>query len=392
MIVAPQRILVAGPSVDEKDALYVANAAMTMNGPSAYVWQARFERIVADYVGRDFAVATPNCTMALTLALAALGVGPGDEVIVPDVTWIGSVAPIVHLGATPVLVDILHDTWCIDVEAVRRAVGPRTKGIVGVDLYGGLCDWIILEGLARDLGLFLVEDAAEAIGSSLTDGRGHTFRAGRFGDASVFSFHGTKTVSTGEGGTVLTDDRALYDRLCVLRDHGRPPGDRRYEFTEFAYKARMNAVTAALGVAQMERVDELVAKKRQIFGWYADRLTGLGQMNIEPRATINSYWMSTIIPDGPTDKFAIMDAMSERNIDVRPFFSRLSDLPVFRDRPESTRFVSRGGEWPVTWSEPWRQGVNLPSGHSLTEADVDLVCAALREVIDPALSTKARFG
>jgi perosamine synthetase len=386
VITAPERILVAGPSVDERDARYVANAAMTMNGPSAYVWQACFERIVADCVGRDFAVATPNCTMALTLALAALGIGPGDEVIVPDVTWIGSVAPIVHLGATPILVDIRHDTWCIDVDAARRAISSRTKAIIGVDLYGGMCDWGDLNRLCffEHPNIALIEDAAEAIGS-----RDHQGAAGTFGVASVFSFHGTKTVSTGEGGMVLTDDRDLYNRLCILRDHGRPPGDKRYEFDEFGYKARISAVTAALGVAQMERVDELVAKKRQNFEWYKQRLGGLGQMNAEPAGTLNSYWMTTIVPDGPMDKFAIVDAMSERNIDVRPFFGRLSESRAFRGRPESCRHVSRDGHWPVTWSEPWKQGVNLPSGHNLTEADVDLVCRALREVLVLALPMTA---
>lgn len=378
MIVAPNRILCTGPSVEPIDAEYVADAARNMNGLGAYAWQGRFERAVAEYVGREFAIATPNCTTALHLTLAALGVGPGDEVIVPDVTWIGSVAPIVHLGATPVLVDIRRDTWCINTESVIAAIGPRTKAVVGVDLYGGVCDWAHLRSI---VGAWrhrpaLIEDAAEAIGSNYGQ-----HKAGSLGRASVFSFHGTKTVSTGEGGMVLTDDKPLYDRLCALRDHGRPPGDMRYEFTEFAYKARMNAVTAALGAAQMGRVDALVAKKRQIFGWYRDRIADLGQMNAEPSGTFNSYWMSTIVPETRYNKYAIMDAMGVRNIDVRPFFSRLSDLPVFRSRPESTRLVSKNGAWPVTWPEPWTHGINLPSGHNLTEADVDLVCRALREVV-----------
>jgi perosamine synthetase len=284
-------------------------------------------------------------------------------------------------------VDITHDTWCFDPAAVFRAIGPKTKAIIGVDLYGGMCDWSYLRRITRMEGVHLIEDAAEAMGSAVGKRK-----AGAHGYASVFSFHGTKTVSTGEGGMVLTDDRALYDRLCVLRDHGRPPGDRRYEFAEFGYKGRMNAVTAALGVAQMERVDDLVAKKRQIFGWYRERLEGLGQMNAEPRATLNSYWMTTLVPDTPMDKFAIMSAMDERGIDIRPAFSRLSTLPVFADRPESTRFVSKEGEWPVTWPTLWNNGINLPSGHQMTEADIDLVCAAMKEVLDPALSTKARFG
>ena len=374
------RILVAGPSITEREVELTAEAVRNACGPKCFEMVARFERAVADYCGRQYAVSTPNCTMALTLTLAALGIGPGDEVIVPDVTWIGSVAPIVHLGATPVLVDIRRDTWCIDVAAVERAIGPKTKAIIGVDLYGSMCDWGALElavfdacGYPNDVAL--IEDAAESIGSRYK-GR----PSGSFGLASVFSFHGTKTVSTGEGGMVLTDDPDLYARLSVLRDQGRPTGDRRYEFTEFGYKARMSPVAAATGVAQMERIDELVAHKRRIFGWYRERLKG--SMNVEPAGTLNSYWMTSFMPDIGPDKFTLMAAMDARNIDVRPFFSKLSSLPVFKDRPESRRFIGRGGDTgPVTWSEWWSHGVNLPSGAQVTEDIADQVCDALRTVL-----------
>ena len=368
------RILVAGPSITEREVELTAEAVRNSCGPKCFEMVARFEQAVADYCGRQYAVSTPNCTMALTLTLAALGIGPGDEVIVPDVTWIGSVAPIVHLGATPVLVDIRRDTWCVDTGAARRAIGPKTKAIIGVDLYGSTCDWLILDRLAWEHGISLIEDAAEAIGSTHRN-----YKAGAFGDASVFSFHGTKTVSTGEGGMVLTDDPDLYARLSVLRDQGRPIGDRRYEFTEFGYKARMSPVAAAMGVAQMERIDELVAHKRRIFGWYRERLKG--SMNVEPAGTLNSYWMPSFMPDIGPDKFALMAAMDARNIDVRPFFSRLSSLPVFKDRPESRRFNAGGDTGPITWPEWWTHGINLPSGAQITEGTVDRVCGALMESI-----------
>jgi perosamine synthetase len=330
----------------------------------------------AEYIGVPYAVAVPHATAALHLALAALGVGPGDEVIAPDVTWIASVAPIVYVGAEPVLVDILPDTWCIDPDAVEAAIGPRTKAIMGVDLYGSTCEWERLRGIADRHGLALIEDAAEALGSARY-GR----RAGAFGDVSAFSFHGSKTVVTGEGGMLVTGDKALFDRVQVLHDHGRNPGDRYFLNSEIAFKYRMSAVQAALGIAQMERIDALVAQKRRIFGWYRDRLAGLNgvTLNVEPPDTINSYWMVTVVldPSFGLDKFAVMAEFDKRNVDTRPFFSRLSGLRAFADRPASKRFVTPADRG-ATIAE---FGVNLPSGYNITEDLAEIVCGALREII-----------
>jgi perosamine synthetase len=376
MIVSPERIAVAGPSITAREGELAAEAAREAWFQNHYVYNARFERMLADYVGVAHAVSVPHCTAALHLALAALGVGAGDEVIVPDVTWIASVAPVVYVRAEPVLVDILPDTWCIDPSAVEAAIGPRTKAIIGVDLYGSTCDWARLQAIADRHGLALIEDAAEAIGS-LHHGR----RAGAFGRVSAFSFHGSKTIVTGEGGMLATDDQALFDRVLSLRDHGRPPGDRFFQNNEIAFKYRMSAVQAALGIAQMERIDALIAHKRAIFAWYRQRLGDLRgvTLNAEPEGTENSFWMVTAIPDKTfgLDKFALMAAFAERNIDTRPFFSPLSQLAAFDDRPQSKRFVSAqdNGVHPATY------GVNLPSGYHMDEAKVDLVCRALREIL-----------
>jgi perosamine synthetase len=377
MIVAPERIPVAGPWITEREPELAAEAARTAWYGNHYAFNARFERMLADYIGVAHAVSLPHATAALHLALAALGVGPGDEVIVPDVTWIASVAPVVYVGASPVLVDILPVTWCIDPDAVLAAIGPKTKAIIGVDLYGSTCDWARLEAIAGRHGLALIEDAAEALGSVH-----HGKRAGAFGHASAFSFHGSKTVATGEGGMLATNDQALYDRVLRLRDHGRAPGDRFFQNDEIAFKYRMNAVTAALGVAQMERIDELIAKKRAIFGWYAERLGGMNGvcMNVEPPGTENSYWMVSIAPDASfgMDKFALMQAFGERNIDTRPFFSQLSTLGAFADRPASKRFVSASDKG----AHVARYGINLPSGYNMDEAKADLISRALKEILE----------
>src|SRR6185312_5418931 len=334
------------------------------------------ERAVADYVEIAHAVSLPHCTAGLHLALAAAGVGPGDEVIVPDVTWIASVAPVTYVGAEPVLVDVLPDTWCIDPDAVEAAIGPKTRAIIGVDLYGSTCDWRRLEAIADRHGLLLIEDAAEALGSVH-----HGKRAGAYGRVSTFSFHGSKTVATGEGGMLATDDDAYFARVLSLRDHGRPPGDRFFQNTEFAFKYRMNAVTAALGIGQMERIDELITRKRAIFGWYKERLGELNgcAINVEPPETENSFWMVSVIPDASYgfDKFALMAEFDRRNIDTRPFFSQLSTLPALDGRPDAKRFLPADAKGAAAAT----RGINLPSGYNMDEGRVDLVCRALVEVL-----------
>ena len=372
-------IPVAGPSITEREGELAREAALTAWGPDHYAFNRLFERMFAEHLGVRHAASLPHATSGLHLALAAAGIGPGDEVIGPDVTWIASMAPVDYVGATPGFVDILPDTWCLDPAAVEAAVTPRTRAIIGVDLYGSMCDWTRLREIADRHGLLLVEDAAEALGSTF-EGR----RAGSLGDVAAFSFHGSKTITTGEGGMVVTDDDALFARIQQLRDHGRPPGDRFFQNAEVAFKYKMSAVQAALGIAQMERIDALIEQKRAIFRWYADRLAGIPglALNAEPQRVRNSYWMVTVVPDAShgLDKFALQAAMLERGIDTRPFFSRLSTLEAYRGRPASARFLPErpAGEHAA------RCGINLPSGYHVTEALADRVASALRAVLGVA--------
>jgi perosamine synthetase len=376
MIVAKTRIPIAGPSITDREVELAAEAARTAWYKDHYVFNERFERAVAEYVGVRYAISVPHCTAALHLALAATDIGPGDEVIVPDITWIASVAPVIYVGADPILVNVLNDTWCLDPKAVEAAITPRTRAIIGVDLYGSMCDWPALQRIADRHGLILIEDAAEALGSSL-NGK----RAGSFGSAAAFSFHGSKTVTTGEGGMLVTDDENIRKRVLFLRDHGRNPGDTNFLNSEIAFKYRMSAVQAALGCAQMERIDSLIAMKRQIFRWYRERLGDLQgvALNVEPPSTLNSYWMVTAIPapEFGLDKFAMIAEMDKRNIDTRPFFSQLSSLPAFDARPAAKRFLDSS----QTDASIARYGVNLPSGYHMTEDLVDIVCQAYREAL-----------
>lgn len=385
-----KRIPVAGPQITEEEVALVADAARNGWYENATTYITQFERMMAEYCGVKYAIAVSHATSAIHLALATLGVKDGDEVIAPDITWIASVAPIYQTGAEAVLVDIREDTWCIDVEAIARAITPRTKAILGVDLYGSMCDWPAIEALAKAHGLKVIEDAAEALGSSL-NGK----RAGAFGDISVLSFHGSKTVTTGEGGMLLTDDETLYRRALFLRDHGRTNVAGRYQMfynTEIAFKYKMSAMQAALGVGQMKRIDALVAHKRNTFEWYRKRLAGLNgvTINVEPDGVFNCFWMPTIVldPELGVSRQDIMEGLDARGVDTRPFFTPLSDMPAFSERESAQRFASANR----VGSRIAAHAVNLPSSALTTEEDVAYVCDCLLEIIHEAAPLQAAAG
>jgi perosamine synthetase len=374
------RIPIAGPWITQREIDYVSDAAAHAWYDGANVYTERFEQAFAAYLGVRHAVSLPSCTSAIHLALAAVGVGPGDEVIVPDVTWIASAAPVSYVGATPVFADIDPVNWCLSAEAFERCVTPRTKAVIPVDLYGSLPNWGAIRTVAGRHGITVIEDAAEALGSQW-----HGSRAGSLGDMGVFSFHGSKTLTTGEGGMLVTDRSDLKDRVLFLRDHGRPPGDRMFYNTEVAYKYKMSALQAALGLAQLERVDELVGRKREIFAWYRDDLNDIPglTLNPEPQGTMNSYWMTTIILDeryGLT-KARLMELLNDRGISSRPFFHPLSLLPAYA----GTLGVDEARRRNIVSYRITPHGLNLPSALSLTREDVAHVSRALRDILDASL-------
>jgi perosamine synthetase len=210
-----ERIPVAGPWITQKEIDYVTDAVTTCWYGDANKYHVRFEQTFAEYIGSRFAVALPSCTSAIHLSLAALGVGPGDEVIVPDVTWIASVAPISYVGATPVFADIDPDSWCLDAASFERCITTKTKAVIPVDLYGNMPDLASIKEIAKAHGIAVIEDSAEAFGSEIAGQK-----AGTFGDTGVFSFHGSKTMTTGEGGMLVTDRQDVFDRVLFLRDWG----------------------------------------------------------------------------------------------------------------------------------------------------------------------------
>ena len=377
------KILVSGPSITQKEIDYVTDAVTNAWHGNANVYHERFERAFADYLGVRHTVALPSCTSAIHLSLLALGVGPGDEVVVPDATWIASAAPVTYVGATPVFADIDERTWCLSAEAFEACITPRTKAVIVVDLYGNMPDMAAVLEVARRHNIPVVEDAAEAAGAEF-GGK----RAGSFGDTGVFSFHGSKTLTTGEGGLLATDSEDLYHRVLFLRDHGRRPGDKMFWNAEVAYKYKMSSMQAALGLAQLERIDELIAQKRQIFGWYRERLADVAGLALNPELpdAKNVYWMVTAVLDEELGigKDYLMRELGEADIDCRPFFHPLSSIPAYQHLEQARE--ARGRNRVSYRICPY--GVNLPSGLTLTEELVDYVARALREAVARGLEAR----
>lgn len=366
------RIHYTKPSITDLEVRYATDAAANGWGDQCYAYINRFEALFKQHLGVQYAIATSSCTGALHMGMAALGVGPGDEVIMADTNWIATAAPIVHLGAKPVFVDILPDSWCIDPEQAEAAVTPKTKAIIAVHLYGNLCDMDRLLAIGEKHGIPIIEDAAEAIGSVY-----HGQRAGSLGTFGAFSFHGTKTLTTGEGGMLVTNDADLYERVLTLSNHGRARGQTKQFWPDVVgFKYKLSNIQAAIGCAQMERIEELIRKKRAIFARYRDHLAGLPgvSMNPEPEGTVNGAWMPTVVfaPEMGISRELLQAAFAAENIDARVFFWPLSSLPMFDDVLKNK----------FAWSIPIR-AINLPSYHDLdilSQDRIKLVISGLLNV------------
>lgn len=364
------RIHYTKPSIGEREVAYATDAAQNGWGERCYEYIQRFESAFADHLGVKHAIATSSCTGALHMGLAALGVGPGDEVILADTNWIASVAPVMHLGATPVFVDILPDSWCLDPALTELAITPRTKAIIAVHLYGNLCDMTTLKALGAKHGIAVIEDAAEAIGSVW-----HGQRAGSMGRFGTFSFHGTKTMTTGEGGMFVTNDSALFEQVLTLSNHGRARNQTKQFWPDMlGYKYKMSNVQAAIGLGQVERIDELIHRKREILAYYKQRLESpLVRMNPEASDTINGAWMPTVVfaPGSGIDLEKLRGAFNDANIDARVFFHPLSTLPMFAGHPTGQRAADIA-----------QRAINLPSFHDMTTADQDRVIDVVMNHLD----------
>jgi perosamine synthetase len=364
-----QLILTAGPSISAREASYAWDAARNGWNRQWSGYLQRFEFAFAEYIGVKHAIATSSCTGALQLALLALGVGPGDEVVVPDVTWVATANAVLYTGATPVFADIEADSWCLDPDSFRAAITTKTKAVIPVHLYGHPARMDRIIEIARQHGLYVVEDAAPSIGAEY-----HGQRTGSFGDIAGFSFQGAKLVVTGEGGMLVTNNEELYRRAHKIWDQGRDP-TKAFWIDERGWKYKMSNIQAAIGLGQLERVDELIEAKRQIFSWYEEGLTDLDcvSMNREIEGARSIYWMSSILLEDncPIAREELRARLRQRNVDSRPVFPAISQYPIW-DRELSPQPVAkRVGE----------RAINLPSGVCLRREEVEYICRCIRESV-----------
>jgi perosamine synthetase len=337
-----------------------------------------FEGGWSAYCRRRHGVAVSNGTVALQLALAALQIEPGDEVIIPTFTIISCAMAVVYAGGVPVLVDADPRTWCMDVGQVEERITARTRAVMAVHIYGHPVDMAPLLKVAEQYGLAVIEDAAEAHGADYRMADGSWRRCGSFGDLSTFSFYANKLVTTGEGGMVLTDDDRLADRLRLLRNLAFR-SDRRFLHEELGFNFRITNLQAALGVAQLERIDEIVARKRQIASRYSAALTDVPGLRLQAEEAWarSVYWMYGVVlePDTGTNAAELTARLGSLGVETRPFFLGMHRQPALLQRG-----WFEGQDYPIADALA-DHGLYLPSGVGLTDSQIDMVCDAVRRAL-----------
>lgn len=361
-------IPLAEPVLTGNEKAYVLDCLETtwISGSGKYV--DALETQFAAFCGADFAIAVVNGTAALHVALLALGIGPGDEVIVPDLTYIASANAVAYCGARPVFADVDPLTWTIDPRDVAKKLTPRTKAIMPVHLYGHPADMDPLLDLARSHQLSVIEDCAEAHGAEYK-GR----KVGTMGDIATFSFYGNKIMTTGEGGIITTNNQDLMQRVRLLKGQGMDP-ERRYWFPIVGYNYRLTNVQAAIGLAQMERIDWLIQRRREVAGQYTEMLQSLPVSTpAEAPWAKNVYWLYSICVGPDSNRDLVMDQLMNKGIETRPFFYPMHQMPPYLDRggdrdfPVSTRVAARG--------------ISLPSSANLSVADISYIRDVLAKVL-----------
>lgn len=354
-------IPVSAPDLTGNEAAYVAQVMESTWISSRGEFIPRFEAAVADSVGVEHAIATVNGTTALHLALVALGIGAGDEVIVPSLTFVATANAVKYCGATPVFADVSPDNWCIDSTTVTRALTARTRAVLAVHLFGNVADVNDITASLNGNNLLFVEDAAEAQGGSINGQL-----AGSLGDAGCFSFYGNKIITTGEGGMVVTDSSEVAERARKLRDHGMD-STRPYWHDEIGFNYRMTNVQAAIGVAQMEHIAEITAKRHMVFNWYRERLSGEEHVSLQPvpNGTQQAPWFFTILLNR-ADTTTVRARMSETGVETRPMFTPMHKLPIYES----------GQQFPVS-EDIAARGMYLPTFAGMSESQADRVCEEL---------------
>ncbi|MEI7880134.1 MAG: DegT/DnrJ/EryC1/StrS family aminotransferase [bacterium] len=364
-------IPVAAPALVGREKEYVLDCLETNWISSTGQYIGRFERAFAEFCGMPHAMSCSNGTVALHLALLALDIKPGDEVIVPTLTYVATANAVAYCGATPVFVDAETETWNLDPAQIAAKITPRTRGIIVVHVYGHPADMDPILVLAQQHGLFVIEDAAEAHGARY---KGRI--AGSMGHISTFSFYGNKIITTGEGGMVVTADAELARKVRLLKGQGMDP-NRRYWFPVTGYNYRMTNIAAAIGLGQLERISWHLSRRREIAAGYTQRLSHCPQLLLPPEKewAHNAYWIySVVLTDTCVmSRDDVMAHLAADGIETRPFFVPMHSLPMFAT-------LARGEKFPVA-DRLAARGINLPSSASLSEEDQTFVCERLLTLV-----------
>lgn len=358
-------IPVAEPVLDGNELEYVTECIKTNWISSVGAYVTRFEDEFARYCGTKYAIATNNGTTALHLALACLGVGPGDEIIIPSLTFASTAFAVSYCGARPVFADVQEETWCLDPESVISKITQHTKGIIPVHIYGHPADMGPILEIAKERGLFVLEDAAEAHGARYND-----TIVGSMGDVGAFSFYGNKIITTGEGGMLTTDRDDILNQAIYLRDVAMSP-ERRYWHEAIGYNYRLTNIQAAIGVAQLEHIEKIIAKKRANAHLYSELLADAEGLVLQAEMpwAYSVFWMFSVLvtDDFGVQRDQVMRILRENGIDSRPFFYPLHTMPPYKT----------DDNLPVT-DKISQQGINLPSGNLLSEAEIGKICDVLK--------------
>lgn len=363
-------IPVAVPHFAGNEKKYVDDCMDTTWISSAGRYVTEFEKQYAEFMGMKEAISCSNGTVALHVPLVALGLKPGDEIIVPSFTYIATANAVRYCGATPVFADCLPDTWNIDPEDIKRKITPKTKGIIPVHLYGNPCDMEPIMEIAKEHQLFVLEDAAECHGATY-----HGKKAGSWGDAATFSFFGNKIITTGEGGMVVTNDDALAQKMRILKGQGQDP-QKRYWFIEVGYNYRMTNIEAAIGLAQLEKIEEHIRNRRRVAEWYFEELSGMEDVIQFQKVTDGAesvWWMFSILltKNAKVSRDELMLKLKEDGIETRPLFYPMHVMPVYEDK---------NANCPVS-EQVAANGMNLPTHALLTREDVKYICNRIKAYV-----------
>jgi len=367
-----KHVPMSAPDITEEDVRAVAEVVRSGRlalGPKT----EEFERLIAEYVGVKHAVAVSSGTTALHLLVRTLGIGPGDEVLVPSFTFVSSVNVILYEGATPVFVDIEPDTYNLDPEDLERKITPRSKAIMVVDVFGHPAEWDEISRIAEKYGLKVIDDSCEALGAEYKGKK-----LGQFGDAAAFAFYPNKQMTTGEGGMIVTNDDHVAKLCRSLRNQGRGEMGSWLEHERLGYNYRMTEMSAALGVSQFRRIEELLAKRERVARMYTERLSELEWIRtpvVRPYVRMSWFVYVVTLAEG-MHRDPVMKALAEEGIPTRGYFSPVHLQPYIR-----RRLGTKEGMLPVTESVA-RRAIALPFHGNMSEAEVDMVVEAFKRCVE----------